>query len=172
MALRSRIKLFESVVGRLQPILSSLPRTITETVLRGGRATEEVRAMLASDVRSRVDAMEADRSGLDLDVLTDDALEMPARPAPTLDLAMLDAVIRREDARPPGIVVREMSKGEYAYIAPGMDAEVRVTTDARYFEEHAETVELWSPGSPLFPLWMSYATSDQDQGDWPLDRLV
>ena len=172
MALRSRIKLFESVVGRLQPILSSLPRTITETVLRGGRATEEVRAMLASDVRSRVDAMEADHSGLDLDVLTDDALEMPARPAPTLDLAMLDAVIRREDARPPGIVVREMSKGEYAYIAPGTDAEVRVTTDARYFEEHAETVELWSPGSPLFPVAASSEADTQDHAAWPLDRSV
>ena len=119
-----------------------------------------------------MDAMEADHSGLDLDVLTDDALEMPARPAPTLDLAMLDTVIRREDARPPGIVVREMSKGEYAYIAPGMDAEVRVTTDARYFEEHAETVELWSPGSPLFPVAASSGADNQGQADWPLDRSV
>ena len=170
MALRGRIKLFESVVGRLQPILSSLPRTITDTVLRGGRATEEVRAMLAAEVRSRVDAMEADQSGLDLDILTDDALEMPVRPAPALNLAMLDAVLRREDARPPGITVRELSKGEYAYMASGMDAEVRVTTDARYFEEHAETVELWSSGSPLFPL-RPYAASDADQGDWPLREL-
>ncbi|CAN5334613.1 hypothetical protein BH09GEM1_BH09GEM1_27010 [soil metagenome] len=97
---------------------------------------------------------------------------MPARPAPSLNLAMLDAVIRREDARPPGIVVREMSKGEYAYIAPGMAAEVRVTTDARYFEEHAETVELWSPGSPLFPIAPSSTANDQDQSEWPLDRVV
>jgi ERCC4-related helicase len=172
MALRSRIKLFESVVGRLQPILSSLPRTITDTVLRGRRATEEARAMLASEVMGRVDAMEAQHSGLDLDVLTDDELEMPPRPEPALNMAKLEAVIRREDARPPGLVVREMSKGEYAYIAPGMLAEVRVTTDARYFEEHAETVELWSPGSPVFPLPESSVQGEQNQEDWPLDSPV
>jgi len=28
---------------------------------------------------------------------------------------------------------------------------LRVTTDADYFEQHASSVELWSPGSPLFP---------------------
>ena len=33
-ALRKRIGLFESVVGRLQPILARLPRTISETVAR------------------------------------------------------------------------------------------------------------------------------------------
>lgn len=27
---------------------------------------------------------------------------------------------------------------------------VRVTTNPAYFEEHAESVELWSPGSPAF----------------------
>ena len=31
-----------------------------------------------------------------------------------------------------------------------MDEERRVTTDADYYEEHAESVELWSPGNPLF----------------------
>jgi hypothetical protein len=28
---------------------------------------------------------------------------------------------------------------------------LRVTTDADYFDQHASSVELWSPGSPLFP---------------------
>jgi hypothetical protein len=32
-----------------------------------------------------------------------------------------------------------------------MVAEVRVTTDATFFEQHPDSVELWSPGSPLFP---------------------
>jgi hypothetical protein len=32
-----------------------------------------------------------------------------------------------------------------------MDVPVRVTTDPEYYEQHAESVELWSPGSPLFP---------------------
>ena len=34
-ALRSRIGLFESVVGRLQPILARLPQMISRTVLSG-----------------------------------------------------------------------------------------------------------------------------------------
>jgi len=32
-----------------------------------------------------------------------------------------------------------------------MDAELRVTTDPRLYEEHAESMELWSQGSPVFP---------------------
>lgn len=151
MALRKRIGLFQSVVGPLQPILAELPRTITDAVLRGGRAADDVRTRVAADVTSRVDALESDRAALDLDVLSDTSLEMPARPVPALDLAGLDAVLRRPDAMPPAVVVRALGKREYAYIAPGMDAELRVTTDAEFFEQHAESVEMWSPGSPVFP---------------------
>jgi hypothetical protein len=32
-----------------------------------------------------------------------------------------------------------------------MEVELRVTTDAEFFEEHSDSLELWSPGSPLFP---------------------
>ena len=31
-----------------------------------------------------------------------------------------------------------------------MTKRLRVTTDPEYFEEHAESLELWSPGNPLF----------------------
>lgn len=151
MALRKRIGLFQAVVGRLQPILAELPRTISSTVLRGGRVTRDVREQVTAEVTSRVDAIEAERTGLDLDLLADDMLEMPPRPAPTLDLAALDAVIRRPVLMPPGVAVRDLGVREYGYLAPGMADELRVTTDARYFEENADSVELWSPGSPIFP---------------------
>ena len=36
-----------------------------------------------------------------------------------------------------------------------MEAEVRVTTNPDYYEEHAENVEFWSPGNPLFHAAMS-----------------
>ena len=39
---------------------------------------------------------------------------------------------------------------EYGLLAPGMFERLRVTTDPEYFEEHAESLELWSPGNPLF----------------------
>lgn len=151
MALRKRIGLFQSVVGRLQPILAELPRTISSTVLRGTRATEEVRARITSEVASKVDALRAESGGLDLDVLADEALELPDRPAPALDLARLDAVLRRPDLMPPAVAVRGLGAHEYGYLAPGMEKELRVTTDPRFFEEHAESVELWSPGAPVFP---------------------
>ena len=32
-----------------------------------------------------------------------------------------------------------------------MKEPLRVTTDPEYFDQHATSVELWSPGSPLFP---------------------
>jgi len=31
-----------------------------------------------------------------------------------------------------------------------MRERLRVTTDPEYFEEHAESLELWSPGNALF----------------------
>ena len=31
-----------------------------------------------------------------------------------------------------------------------MTGRLRVTTDPEYFEEHAGSLELWSPGNPLF----------------------
>jgi hypothetical protein len=151
MALRKRIGLFQSVVGRLQPILAELPRAISSTVLRGTRPTDVLRAQITSEVASRVDALEADTSGLDLDLLSDDVLEVPDRPAPALDLVQLDEVLRRPDLMPPAVTVRALGVRQYGYLAPGMDTEIRVTTDPRLFEEHAHSLELWSPGAPVFP---------------------
>ena len=39
---------------------------------------------------------------------------------------------------------------EYGLWAPGMTERLRVTTDPEYFEENAESLELWAPGNPLF----------------------
>lgn len=162
MALRKRIGLFQSVVGRLQPILAELPRTISASVLRGGRSTEDMRAQVASDVTNRVDALQADQSGLDLDLLADDVLDIPSRPPAPLDLGALDLVIRRSDVMPPAVAVRGLGPREYGYLAPGMAAELRVTTDPRFFEEHADSLELWSPGSPLFPEAAELAGPDDE----------
>ncbi len=167
MALRSRIGLFQSVVGRLQPILAQLPRTITNAVLRGGDATDETRARVASEVVSRVETLEADNAALDLDRLTDAALAMPVRPSPALDLEALDAVIRRPDVMPAATTVRLLGEREYAYHAPGSRAELRVTTDSRFFEEHADSLELWSPGSPVFPNVDRLADEAEGSADRP-----
>jgi SNF2 family DNA or RNA helicase len=162
MALRNRIQLFESVVGRLQPILSQMSRTIAQIVLQRGASSDQTRANVASDIIARVDAIKHDDSGLDIDLLTDEAMKMPARPLAPLNLDMLDAVIRHNDLMPSGITTREFRPREYAYQAPGMQAELRVTTDAEYFEEHPENLELWSPGSPVFPAVPDPPRKDQE----------
>ena len=62
----------------------------------------------------------------------------------------LDRVIRSPDLMPPGFEVRPLGRCEYGVLKPGMQERVRMTTDPAYYEEHAESLELWSPGNPLF----------------------
>ncbi len=142
-ALRNRIGLFESVVGRLQPILSQLPKRISDTVLHGsdrGRAVADIE-----------DALSQAGSGLDLDAATASDLELAARIAPLYGMDDLDRIVTSETAIPAGIEVNGLSHREYAYLAPGMTQKVRITTDRDYYEEHTESTEFWSPGNPLFP---------------------
>ena len=142
-ALRTRIGLFESVVGRLQPILSQLPQRISQTVL-----TNRNRGQVIAELE---DAVKDTGSGLDLDAATDGGLELGTRPKPLYDFDDLDRVVTAESARPAGIVVNDLSQREYAYLAPGMRAPIRITTDPEYYEDNVESVELWSPGNPVFP---------------------
>ncbi len=150
LALRKRIRLFESVVGRLQPILARLPGRISGVVLQG---SNQERERARDDTLNAIDAEieRAQSGGFDLDDFVTGEVPEGARPRAPLDLSVLDAIIRRPDLMPEGIEVRPLGHREYGYLAPGMANEVRVTTDPDYYEEHAESVELWSPGSPVFP---------------------
>ena len=94
---------------------------------------------------------EVEQQGFDLDAITEAELDEPVRPAPYVDLDALDVLIRRPELLPPGVSVDSMAPREYKYSAPGMKEPLRVTTDPEYFDQHASSVELWSPGSPLFP---------------------
>ena len=62
----------------------------------------------------------------------------------------LDRVIGSPGLMPPGTDIQPMGRREYGLLAPGMTGRLRVTTDPEYFEEHAQSLELWSPGNPLF----------------------
>ena len=146
--LRNRIGLFESVVGRLQPILAQLPRAISDAVLAGGDGAGSVRARVVDTIERRT--REAEARGFDLDAGLDEELAMPARAPSPLTMDDLDRVIASPDLMPPGVDVQTMGRREYGLLAPGMTERVRVTSDPAYYEEHAESVELWSPGNPLF----------------------
>ena len=49
-------------------------------------------------------------------------------------------------------VRRNCCPREYEYAMPGIREPLRVTTSRELFEDHPATYELWSPGSPLFPM--------------------
>lgn len=148
-ALRSRIGLFTSVVGKLQPILSRLPHRIAEAALanRGERA--RLRANLLSTLKDEV--AESERSGFDLDSATRDAMIIPSLPPPPLTMDFLAQLLQQPDLLPPGIEAKQRSAVEFSWQAPGMPEALRITTDLDYFEDQASSVEFWSAGSPLFP---------------------
>ena len=147
--LRDRIGLFETVVGRLQPILAELPQAIARAVLpdstpSGGSGGDLVAAM----ARRAREAEAGD--GFDIDAVLSDDLSVPERHPSPVTLDDLDRVITSPDLLPPGTEIQRLRHREYGLLAPGMSEPVRATTDPAYYEEHAESVELWSPGNPLF----------------------
>lgn len=148
-ALRDRIGLFQSVIGRLQPILSQLPGQITRTVLTGAARRGDDRALLVHGLEEEVVRVSA--SGFDIDAITEEDLEMPPIPSSPLTLEDLDLVVQRKDILPPGNVATGMGIREYAWSEPGMASPIRVTTDSGYYDDHSDSMELWSPGSPVFP---------------------
>ena len=155
-ALRDRIGLFESVVGRLQPILARMPQTISEAVLSGARRGQREAADPGSGPgqamadRIQQQAREAESKGFDLDAVTEEDLAIPKLPASPVTMEDLDRVIGSPDLMPPGTDVQPLRHREYGLLAPGMAEPLRVTTDPQYFEENADSLEFWSPGSPLF----------------------
>src|SRR5215469_6839797 len=90
-------------------------------------------------------------SGFDLDAAIDEDFTAPVCPESPLTLEDLDSIIRSGDALPPGIEVKPMGHREYSYLSPGLSERLRITTDTGYYEQHSDSVELWSAGNPLFP---------------------
>ena len=116
---------------------------------------ERVRESDADGRRDVVEAIErqvreARASGFDIDATVDTDVTMPARAPSPIVMQDLDRVISSSDLMPPGTDIQPLGEREYGLLAPGMDERLRVTTEPGYYEEHSESVELWSPGNPLF----------------------
>jgi len=147
-AARTRIGLFESIVGGLQPILARLPKLIEATVL--DRSAEPTRTEEA--LRKLNEAIDEGRAqGINLDAFGDDDLELPPRPDPTLTLGDLRSILEAPDLLPKGTDARHLGDADYRYLNGDLPEAIRVTTDRDFFEKHAESVEFWTPGSPAFP---------------------
>jgi hypothetical protein len=149
-ALRQRIGLFEGIVGRLQPILARLPALISTRVLEGRTKPAEERQAVVSEIEAQ--ASQAQVSGFDIDEVTDTEITEPAPPPSPLTMNDLEQVSAQPTLLPAGVEVEGMGVREYKLRQPGVSQWVRVSTDPAYYEQHADNIELWSPGNPTFPL--------------------
>ena len=145
-ALRDRIRLFEGVVGPLQPILARLPRRIGQATVAPERAAV---SDLAEELVRDIASLEA--SGLDLDLLAEGGVLERPRAEPPLSLDHLRRLLDRTDLLPDGVEVVPVGLRDRVWRGSAHPDGVRVTADAGFFELHAESCELFSPGSPIFP---------------------
>ncbi len=142
-ALRARIRLFEGVVGPLQPILARVPRRIEEVAARGEAPAAAV-AEIERELERRRDAFDP------LALAAGGIMEEP-RAVPPLSLDDLACLLNRPDLLPDGVEVARIHESDVLWRDPDHPEGVRVTANARFFELHAGSCELFSPGSPLFP---------------------
>lgn len=148
-ALRSRISIFEKVVGGLQPILTRLPRLIEDSVL----------AKSADPASKRDDALQAldtaiaagEGAALNLDDFSDEDLDLPARPDPSINLSDLRTILDRPSLLPSGSEALHLNEKDYRFVDGFLPQAVRVTVDREFYEMHSDSVEFWTPGSPTFP---------------------
>jgi len=148
-ALRDRIRLFEAFVGKLQPILAKLPKALSDITLAPTQNKELGKSDLLSRIVEEVD--ELDKGGFDLDEVARPDWVEPERPEAPYGLKDLGRILSSNRLLPPGIEAKPSGTKDCSYFAPGMSRPLRVTTDPEFFDNHPESTELWSPGSPLFP---------------------
>ena len=148
-ALQERIEFFQKIVGRLQPILSRLPSAITNLVLSRREDRERDRQNLLTQIEE--EATQAQQQGFDLDAVTEADLAELVRPEPAYCLQDLEKILGHAHLLPPGTKIERVGSKDFAYLAPGMSKAIRITTNPDFYDQHSDSVELWSPGSPLFP---------------------
>lgn len=148
-ALRSRISIFEKVVGGLQPILTRLPRLIEDSVLAKSTDPAAKREDALQALDTAISAGEG--TGLNLDDFADEDLDMPARPEPAITLSDLRSILNRPILLPLGSEALHLNEKDYRFVDGNLPHAVRVTIDREFFELHADSVEFWTPGSPTFP---------------------
>lgn len=148
LALKDRINLFTSFVGNLQPIVSNMPKVLRDIILKPRELQASASAQAVSGFDKEI--TDAEEQSFNIDDDCDNELELPNRPKPKYDLGYLNWVLTSPELKPRDVRVKAIGSKDFSYTAPGLNA-IRVTTDPKYYSEHSESVELWSPGSPVFP---------------------
>jgi ERCC4-related helicase len=143
-ALSSRINWFEWVVGELQPILSSVAKTIQEVALTQRDAREERLQQAIADLNKKYDDLLA--QGLDLDEYLVDEVEEVRGQCP-VTLKDLESTLTQS----PSLKSCWASHADYpnAWTLHVDETPVGVTFDRELFDEHPETVRLVTYGSEI-----------------------
>lgn len=141
-ALSSRIRLFETLVGGLQPILSSVSKRIAELALSGAHV--DIDAMIASEINQPPPSVDLDDEEAALE-------DMPMMGKPAFDLADLARIIDDPILLPPGYQAAWLSAHEWTVTTDALQKPVRVTLDRDFYGKNFDSAEFWTPGSPAFP---------------------
>lgn len=156
LALSDRIAQFKTFVGNLQPILplqpvlANLQSTIATLIFSRRQERQQQQAQLVEQLAAMANASHT--ATIDLDPVPDQDLTLPPPSEPAYTLADLQSILQQSHLLPPGVTVKiGLGRKDVAYLAPGLPQAVRVTTDPEYYDQHCDSVELWSPGNPLFP---------------------
>ncbi len=144
--LQQRIGFFTSVVGKLQPILSSVSQRIAAAVL--GIDAQSGRDRLVAGIEDDISTREA--APFDLDSLVTGELQIDQRPSALYGLGELRDVLTHHEVFIPEATLEATGSSEFQYVTPGTK-KLRITISPEYYDTHAADVELWSPGSPAFP---------------------
>ena len=139
--LRKRIGLFKKTIGSLQRIIALIDGKYKNIVLQSGRMTDaEAEQMLT----------EANESpGLDMDAMLASDTALYEEPESPVTMEDLDRIATTANLMHPR-KVEQVKTGQYN-LKPLGGRSVRITTDRGQFENHADSMEFWSPGSPAFP---------------------
>lgn len=142
-ALSSRIRLFEDMVGGLQPILSAVSREIGAIALAGGSVDVE------DLIGSTIDEVELPTVDIDDQ---DFFGEMPEMGIPALSLDDLVQVVTDNRLLPPGYFLETLGALDFVVERPDTRQRLRATLSRDFYTSHFDHTDFWTPGSSAFPL--------------------
>lgn len=143
LALSGRIRLFEDMVGGLQPILSAISREIGSLALAGAHV--DVDAMVASTISA------VETPAVDIDDM-DDFGEMPEIGRPALSIEHLKKIVGQPRLLPQGYELQRLDGDDFAVEEPTSRRRRRATLSRGFYAYHFEHTDFWTPGSASFPL--------------------
>ncbi|NKI99971.1 helicase-related protein [Novosphingobium sp. SG707] len=143
LALSGRIKLFEDMVGGLQPILSAISKEIGSLALAGAHV--DVDAMVASTIEA------VDIPTVDIDDV-DDWGDMPEMGCPALSIEDLKVIVDQPRLLPLGYELAALDGDDFAVEEPISRRRRRATLSRAFYASHFEHTDFWTPGSLAFPI--------------------